>query len=68
MTPARMEALEYAALLSGVGQLALADPSPGGASLLRSREERQQAAEIEHADVRKRTCQILLLVCCAILR
>lgn len=46
LTPARMEALEYAALLSGVGQLALADPSPGGASLLRSREERQQAAEI----------------------
>jgi hypothetical protein len=46
LTPSRMEALEYAALLSGVGQLALADPSPGGASLLRSREERQQAAEI----------------------
>jgi HD domain-containing protein len=46
LTPARMEALEYAALLSGVGQLALADPSPGGASLLRSREERQQAAEV----------------------
>ena len=46
MTPARMEALEYAALLSGVGQLALADPSPGGASLLRTREERQRAAEI----------------------
>jgi hypothetical protein len=46
LTQARMEALEYAALLSGVGQLALADPSPGGASLLRSREERQQAAEI----------------------
>ncbi|TCN34994.1 hypothetical protein EV644_11715 [Kribbella orskensis] len=46
LTPARMEALEYAALLSGVGQLALADPSPGGASLLRNREERQQAAEI----------------------
>jgi hypothetical protein len=46
LTPARMEALEYAALLSGVGQLALADPSPGGASLLRSREERQEAAEI----------------------
>jgi hypothetical protein len=46
LTPTRMEALEYAALLSGVGQLALADPSPGGASLLRSREERQQAAEI----------------------
>ncbi len=46
LTPARMEALEYAALLSGVGQLALADPSPGGASLLRTREERQRAAEI----------------------
>jgi hypothetical protein len=46
LTPSRMEALEYAALLSGVGQLALADPSPGGASLLRSREERQEAAEI----------------------
>jgi hypothetical protein len=46
LAPARMVALEYAALLSGVGQLALADPSPGGASLLRSREERQQAAEI----------------------
>jgi hypothetical protein len=46
LTPPRMEALEYAALLSGVGQLALADPSPGGASLLRSREERQHAAEI----------------------
>lgn len=46
LKPARMEALEYAALLSGVGQLALADPSPGGASLLRSRAERQQAAEI----------------------
>jgi hypothetical protein len=46
LAPPRMEALEYAALLSGVGQLALADPSPGGASLLRSREERQQAAEI----------------------
>jgi hypothetical protein len=46
LTPPRVEALEYAALLSGVGQLALADPSPGGASLLRSRQERQQAAEI----------------------
>lgn len=46
LAPARMEALEYAALLSGVGQLALADPSPGGASLLRTREERQRAAEI----------------------
>ncbi|WP_405061049.1 response regulator receiver protein [Kribbella sp. NBC_01505] len=46
LTPARIEALEYAALLSGVGQLALADPSPGGASLLRTREERQRAAEI----------------------
>jgi hypothetical protein len=46
LTPARMEALEYAALLSGVGQLALADPSPGGASLLRTRQERQRAAEI----------------------
>jgi hypothetical protein len=46
LTPSRMEALEYAALLSGVGQLALADPSPGGASLLRTREERQRAAEI----------------------
>jgi hypothetical protein len=46
LTPPRMEALEYAALLSGVGQLALADPSPGGASLLRSRAERQRAAEI----------------------
>jgi hypothetical protein len=46
LAPPRMEALEYAALLSGVGQLALADPSPGGASLLRSRGERQQAAEI----------------------
>jgi hypothetical protein len=42
----RMEALEYAALLAGVGQLALADPSPGGASLLRTRAERQEAAEI----------------------
>jgi hypothetical protein len=46
LKPDRMEALEYAALLSGVGQLALADPSPGGASLLRNREERQRAAEI----------------------
>jgi response regulator RpfG family c-di-GMP phosphodiesterase len=46
LTPGRMEALEYAALLSGVGQLALADPSPGGASLLRTREERQRAAAI----------------------
>ena len=46
LAPPRMEALEYAALLSGVGQLALADPSPGGASLLRSREERRRAAEI----------------------
>ncbi|MFI7063419.1 HD-GYP domain-containing protein [Kribbella sp. NPDC050124] len=46
LTPPRMEALEYAALLSGVGQLALSDPSPGGASLLRTREERQRAAEI----------------------
>ncbi|GAB3809726.1 HD-GYP domain-containing protein [Kribbella italica] len=46
LRPDRMEALEYAALLSGVGQLALADPSPGGASLLRTRAERQHAAEI----------------------
>jgi response regulator RpfG family c-di-GMP phosphodiesterase len=46
LKPDRMEALEYAALLSGVGQLALADPSPGGASLLRNRAERQRAAEI----------------------
>lgn len=53
LTPARMEALEYAALLSGVGQLALADPSPGGASLLRSREERQQAAEIGAAVIER---------------
>lgn len=42
----RMVALEYAALLAGVGQLALSDPSPGGASLLRTRDERQQAADI----------------------
>lgn len=53
LTPARMEALEYAALLSGLGQLALADPSPGGASLLRSREERQQAAEIGAAVIER---------------
>lgn len=53
LTPARMEALEYAALLSGVGQLALADPSPGGASLLRSREERQRAAEIGAAVIER---------------
>jgi hypothetical protein len=46
LSPKRMEALEFAALLAGVGQLALADPSPGGASLLRTREERKQAAEI----------------------
>lgn len=46
LTPSRMEALEYAALLSGVGQLALADPSPGGTSLLRKRADRQRAAEI----------------------
>ena len=46
LTPERMEALEYAALLAGVGQLALADPSPGGASLLRNRGERREAAEI----------------------
>ena len=46
LVPARMEALEYAALLSGVGQLALADPSPGGNSLLWNREDRQRAAEI----------------------
>ena len=44
LTPSRMEALEYAALLSGVGQLALADPSPGGASLLRTRQDRQRSA------------------------
>lgn len=46
LVPDRMEALEYAALLSGVGQLALADPSPGGTSLLRKRADRQRAAEI----------------------
>lgn len=54
LSPKRMEALEYAALLAGVGQLALADPSPGGASLLRTREERKQAAEIG-AEVIERT-------------
>ncbi|GAA2827771.1 HD-GYP domain-containing protein [Kribbella solani] len=53
LTPARMEALEYAALLSGVGQLALADPSPGGASLLRTRAERQRAAEIGAAVIER---------------
>ncbi|TDO63927.1 hypothetical protein EV651_105150 [Kribbella sp. VKM Ac-2571] len=53
LRPARMEALEYAALLSGVGQLALADPSPGGASLLRTREERQRAAEIGAAVIER---------------
>lgn len=46
LSPKRMEALEYAALLAGVGQLALADPSPGGTSLLRNRAERKEAAEI----------------------
>jgi hypothetical protein len=46
LVPARMEALEYAALLAGVGQLALSDPSPGGTTLLRNREDRQRAAEI----------------------
>ena len=46
LSPKRIEALEYAALLAGVGQLALADPSPGGASLLRNRAERREAAEI----------------------
>jgi len=54
LSPKRMEALEYAALLSGVGQLALADPSPGGASLLRTRDERRKAAEIG-ADVIERS-------------
>ncbi|MGY4769334.1 HD domain-containing phosphohydrolase [Kribbella sp. CWNU-51] len=53
LTLARMEALEYAALLSGVGQLALADPSPGGASLLRTREERQRAAAIGAAVIER---------------
>ena len=53
LTPSRVEALEYAALLSGVGQLALADPSPGGASLLRTREERQRAAEIGAAVIER---------------
>jgi hypothetical protein len=53
LAPARMEALEYAALLSGVGQLALADPSPGGASLLRTREERQRAAAIGAAVIER---------------
>ncbi|HWD78614.1 MAG TPA: HD domain-containing phosphohydrolase [Kribbella sp.] len=53
LTPGRMEALEYAALLSGVGQLALADPSPGGASLLRTREERRRAAEIGAAVIER---------------
>jgi hypothetical protein len=53
LTPSRMEALEYAALLSGVGQLALADPSPGGTSLLRTREERQRAAEIGAAVIER---------------
>lgn len=46
LSPRRMEALEYAALLAGVGQLALADPSPGGSSLLRNRAERKEAAGI----------------------
>lgn len=53
LTLARMEALEYAALLSGIGQLALADPSPGGASLLRTREERQRAAAIGAAVIER---------------
>lgn len=46
LSPVRMQGLEYAALLAGVGQLALSDPSPGGASLLRTRDERKKAAEI----------------------
>jgi hypothetical protein len=53
LTPSRMEALEYAALLSGVGQLALADPSPGGTSLVQTREERQRAAEIGAAVIER---------------
>jgi hypothetical protein len=54
LRPERMQALEYAALLSGIGQLALDTPSPGGVSLLRSREERRRASELG-ADVIERS-------------
>lgn len=54
LRPARMQALEYAALLSGIGQLALETPSPGGVSLLRTRDERRRAAE-SGADVIERS-------------
>lgn len=53
LPPARMEALEYAALLSGIGQLALESPSPGGNSLLRTRDERRRAAEIGAAVIER---------------
>jgi hypothetical protein len=37
--------LEYAALMHDIGQLSLADPIPGGATVLVSRQDRQRIAE-----------------------
>jgi HD domain len=38
--------LEYAALMHDIGQLSLADPIPGGATVLVSREDQQRIAEL----------------------
>jgi response regulator RpfG family c-di-GMP phosphodiesterase len=38
--------LEYAALMHDIGQLALPDPIPGGATVLASREDQRRIAEL----------------------
>jgi hypothetical protein len=38
--------LEYAALMHDIGQLSLADPIPGGATVLASRQDQQRIAEL----------------------
>jgi hypothetical protein len=45
MPEAQLQELEYAALMHDIGQLALRDPVPGGATVLVTREEQRRIAE-----------------------
>ncbi len=56
--------LEYAALMHDIGQLSLAEPIPGGATVLASAEDQRRIAElgadvIEEAGVLKRVAEIV---------
>jgi len=53
LTDERLRLLQYAALMHDVGQLSLADPIPGGATVLTSPERRRRIASLGAAVVRR---------------